>query len=151
MKLNLCCSDAHLPGYLNVDRVQPADFICDLDQGWLWETSSVSEVRAWDAFEHLRYKIHTMNECHRVLAPGGRLDLVVPTTDGRGAWQDPGHVSFWTPNDLWYYCEDHPCWQRFHTAYGITARFRLLESAHSIDGPAGNNIWKLHALLEAIK
>ena len=109
------------------------------------------EIRAWDAFEHLRYPIHSMNEAWRVLVPGGKLDLIVPTTDGRGAWQDPGHVSYWNPNSLWYFCEDHPCWQRFHAAYGIAARFRLVESTHAIDGPASNMIWKLRAILEAIK
>ena len=151
MKLNLCCSDAHADGFVNVDRVPPADQIVDLEQGWLWPDSSVSEVRAWDAFEHLRHKIHTMNECYRVLVPGGTLDLIVPTTDGRGAFQDPTHVSFWTPNDLWYFCEDHPCWQRFHASYGITARFRLVVKTHAMECPESNRIWKLHAILEAVK
>ena len=151
MKLNICCSDSHAAGYWNVDRVPPADQIVDLDRGWLWQDSSIEEIRAWDAFEHLRYPIHSMNEAWRVLVPGGKLDLIVPTTDGRGAWQDPGHISYWNPNSLWYFCEDHPCWQRFHAAYGIAARFRLVESTHAIDGPASNMIWKLRAILEAIK
>ena len=151
MKLNLCCSDAHLIGYVNVDRVQPADMIVDLDHGWLWEDSSVSEIRAWDAFEHLRYKIHSMNEAWRVLKPGGKLDLIVPTTDGRGAFQDPQHVSYWNPNSLWYYLDGHPCWKRFRVAYNIQARFRLEWARHFLDGPESDKIWKLHAFLEAVK
>ena len=44
-----------------------------------------------------------MNEAYRVLAPGGWLFIDVPSTDGRGAFQDPGHVSFWNENSFWYY------------------------------------------------
>jgi hypothetical protein len=108
----------------------------------------VDEVKAWDIFEHLPNKIHTMNECHRVMEAGARLDLFIPTTDGRGAFQDPTHVSFWTPNDLFYFCEEYVEWQRFHVAYGITARFRVIDQAHK-EYPG--RVWKLRAILEAVK
>lgn len=67
------------------------------------EDNSVGVIRAFDAIEHLRSPIHTMNEAYRVLAPGGFLFISVPSTDGRGAFQDPTHVSFWTENSFWYY------------------------------------------------
>ena len=148
LRLNLGCSDAHRPGYRNVDICRPADEIADLSQRWPWPDSSVQEVKAWDIFEHLPNKTYTMNEAHRVLVPGGRLDLFVPTTDGRGAFQDPTHVSFWTPNDLFYFCQEYQEWQRFHLAYGITAHFRVIEQNHA-EYP--NRVWKLRAILEAIK
>jgi SAM-dependent methyltransferase len=44
-----------------------------------------------------------MKEIHRVLAPGGILLSHTPSTDGRGAWQDPTHVSFWNENSFWYW------------------------------------------------
>lgn len=31
--------------------------------------------------------------------------IEVPSTDGRGAWQDPTHVSFWNENSFWYYTQ----------------------------------------------
>ena len=108
----------------------------------------MDQIKAWDIFEHLPSKLNTMNEAHRVLIPGGQLDLFIPTTDGRGAFQDPTHVSFWTPNDLYYFCEEYVEWQRFHTPYGITARFRVIEQAHR-EYP--NRVWKLRAILEAVK
>jgi len=45
-----------------------------------------------------------MNELYRILVPGGWLLTATPSTDGRGAWQDPSHVSFWNANSFWYYC-----------------------------------------------
>jgi hypothetical protein len=148
LRLNLGCSDAHMPGWRNVDLCQPADEIADLSQRWPWPDSSVAELKAWDVFEHIKSKLHTMNEAHRVLVPGGRLDLFVPTTDGRGAFQDPTHQSWWTPNDLFYFCENFVEWQRFHVSYGITARFRVIEKDHR-EYP--NRVWKLRAILEAVK
>jgi len=37
------------------------------------------------------------------LAPQGWLLSQTPSTDGRGAFQDPTHVSFWNSNSFWYY------------------------------------------------
>ncbi len=148
LKLNLGCSDSHRQGFLNVDLCEPADVVADLSKPWPWATSSVTEIAAWDIFEHLPSKLHTMNEAHRVLVPGGRLDLFIPTTDGRGAFQDPTHVSFWTPNDLFYFCEEWQEWQRFHKSYGITAHFKTISSEHR-EYP--NKVWKLRAILEAVK
>lgn len=148
LRLNLGCSDSHVKGWLNVDLAAPADVVADLSRPWPWVDSSVSQVMAWDIFEHLPDKLATMNECHRVLMPGGRLDLFVPTTDGRGAFQDPTHKSFWTPNDLFYFCEEFAEWRRFHVAYGISAHFRIVESSH-LEYP--NKVWKLRAILEAVK
>jgi predicted SAM-dependent methyltransferase len=148
LRLNLGCSDAHVDGWTNVDLCPPADQIADLSQRWPWDDSSVVNVKAWDIFEHMPDKIHTMNECHRVMEHGGQLDLFIPTTDGRGAFQDPTHKSFWTPNDLFYFCEEFVEWQRFHVAYGITARFRVVNQTHR---QYPNSVWKLRAILEAVK
>jgi predicted SAM-dependent methyltransferase len=137
-----------MKGWTNVDIVQPADQIVDLDRPWPWLDDTVSELKAWDIFEHIKSKLHTMNEAYRVLKHGGRLDLVVPTTDGRGAFQDPTHQSWWTPNDLFYFCDRYVEWQRFHEAYGITARFREISAEHR-EYP--NRVWKLRAILEAVK
>ena len=151
LRLNLGCCDKHLAGFVNVDRVPPADVIVDLCDEWPWPANSVEEIVAHDILEHLPSKIHTMNAAWRVLVPGGRFDIEVPTTDGRGAWQDPTHVSFWTANDLRYYRAGDPHRERFGVAYGVCARFRVISEHHRLVGPAADNVWKLHAILEAVK
>ena len=148
LRLNLGCSDAHIPGWVNVDLTPPCDQVADLSKAWPWRISSVEAIKAWDILEHCPDKRHSMNQVHRVLRPGGQLDLFIPTTDGRGAFQDPTHQSWWTPNDLFYFCENFVEWQRFHVAYGITARFRVISQDHR-EYP--NKVWKLRAILEAVK
>ena len=63
----------------------------------------VGVFRAHNALEHLRDPLHTMREIHRCLALQGWLLSQTPSTDGRGAFQDPTHVSFWNSNSFWYY------------------------------------------------
>jgi glycosyltransferase involved in cell wall biosynthesis len=91
------------PGYETVDLKGNPDIKADLNKRWPFETSSVGVVRAFDVFEHLRNPIHTMKELSRVLAPGGWAFIQVPSTDGRGAFQDPTHCSFWNENSFLYY------------------------------------------------
>jgi glycosyltransferase involved in cell wall biosynthesis len=90
-------------GYETVDIRDGADVQCDLEKDWPFATSSVGVVYASHVFEHLHDPIHTMNELFRVLAPGGFAMIAVPSTDGRGAWQDPTHCSWWNENSFWYY------------------------------------------------
>lgn len=92
-------------GYDTIDLRTGADIQADLNEDWPIEDSSVGVLRASHVLEHLRNPIHAMNEAFRVLAPGGFFLIEVPSTDGRGAFQDPTHVSFWNQNSFWYYTE----------------------------------------------
>ena len=90
------------PGYTTID-IQDADITCDLNDGIPLDDNSVGVINASHVIEHLRDPIKTMREIHRVLAHGGWAFIEVPSTDGRGAWQDPTHVSFWNEHSFWYY------------------------------------------------
>jgi glycosyltransferase involved in cell wall biosynthesis len=131
------------PGFRSVD-VADADVCCDIRYGLPFPDSSVGCIRAYDFLEHVphcgsvacdhgagggpRCTVGLMNEIYRVLAPGGWLISRTPSTDGRGAFQDPTHASFWNPNSFWYYT------RRQQAAYlrGMTARFQ------------GNRIWQAY-------
>jgi glycosyltransferase involved in cell wall biosynthesis len=76
---------------------------CDLNDGIPMPDNSVAVLRAFDIIEHLRDPVKTMREIHRVLCHGGWAFIEVPSTDGRGAFQDPTHVSYWNENSFWYY------------------------------------------------
>ena len=146
MKLNLGCSDRHFEGFVNVDLCAPADIIADLNHRWPWDNSSIDEIRAWDVVEHLNSSIFTMNEAWRVLKPGGLFDIVVPTTDGRGAWQDPGHVSFWNRNSFFYFEHGNAHLTRFAPANGVRCAFQIVSEEEKM---LGDHVSKLHIVLKA--
>ena len=75
----------------------------DLNLPWPIADNSVGVLRASFVFNRLIDPIHAMNEAYRVLAPGGWLFLDMPSTDGRGAFQDPRSKSFWNENSAHYY------------------------------------------------
>lgn len=104
-KVDICCGKTKPEGYIGVDFHDTinCDIACDLNGRFPFEDSTVGVIRAVDAIEHLKDPVNTMNECYRSLAHGGVLMIDVPSSDGRGAFQDPTHVSFWNSNSFWYY------------------------------------------------
>ena len=62
-------------------------------------------IRAVDFLEHVADKVALFNELYRLLAPGGLLLSQTPSTDGRGAFQDPTHVGFYNENSFWFFTE----------------------------------------------
>lgn len=102
LKIDLCGGFNKPEGYLSIDK-ENGDIYADLDEGIPLPDNSVGVVRAFDALEHIKDKQKIMAEIHRVLIPGGMLISQTPSTDGRGAWQDPTHVSFWNENAFWYW------------------------------------------------
>jgi len=121
--------------------------VADLTKPWPFHDGGVDHFRAHDIIEHLADKIHTMNEAWRSLRHGGTIEIVVPTTEGSGAWQDPTHVSFWNRRSFLYFETGNPYRERFARHYGIKAKFQVLsdKTEHTMDGP------KLTITLMAVK
>ncbi|NDG32595.1 glycosyltransferase [bacterium] len=94
------------PNYLTIDQ-EGAMVNCDLNQGIPLPDNSVGVINASHIIEHLHDKTNTMKEIHRVLAHGGWAFIEVPSTDGRGAFQDPTHVSYWNENSFLYYTNSY--------------------------------------------
>ena len=95
------------PNYTTVDLRETADYVCDLNDGIPLPDNSVGVLNASHILEHLTDKTKIMSEIHRVLSPGGWAFIEVPSTDGRGAFQDPTHVSYWNENSFLYYTSSY--------------------------------------------
>ena len=102
LKVDLCGGFNSPKGYVSVD-LENANVIADLNKEWPFQAGQVGLFRAHDSLEHLKDSIHTMKEAYRCLAPMGWFLTLTPSTDGRGAFQDPTHISFWNSNSFWYY------------------------------------------------
>lgn len=87
---------------INID-LEDGTIQADLNKGIPLPDNSVGVINASHILEHLHDKHKIMCEIHRVLADGGWAFIQIPSTDGRGAFQDPTHVSYWNENCFWYY------------------------------------------------
>ena len=103
-KIDLCGAHSKPEGYESVD-LKGGDIKANLNKKWPFKSGTVGLFRAHDALEHLKNPIHVMKEAYRCLAPNGWFLTMTPSTDGRGAFQDPTHVSFWNSNSFWYYAK----------------------------------------------
>ncbi len=146
MNIDLCGGFNKPDGFLSID-LYDGDIIADLEKGIPLADNSCGIVRAYDALEHMKDKKLMMEEIHRVLAPGGILLSQTPSTDGRGAWQDPTHVSFWNENSFWY-------WTRPEQMQYIRNEKRFFESVLRTYFPSewhrDHNIPYVQAFLEKI-
>lgn len=102
--------------WINIDRrAGPGvNLVHDLTvTPWPVETGSCDRVDANHILEHIPHVVPgtdldglvvVMNECWRVLAPGGFLHVEVPTIEGPGAFQDPTHVRYFVyPQSFQYF------------------------------------------------
>lgn len=145
MKINLGCGYRKLDGYVNIDNrleVKP-DIVCD-GLNLPFPDGSVDSVVAVDYLEHIPTgkTVDQIEEIWRVLKHGGMLYHLTPSTDGRGAFQDPTHVSYWNINSWLYYT--HPA---YRDLYGIKANF----TGTNIDIWSGERVCHTEGRLTAVK
>lgn len=126
IRLNLGCGYRHIKDCINVDNRSETnpDLICDVIEGLPYKDSSVDYVRAQDFLEHIPIgkTVGVVTEIWRALKPGGLFVSLTPSTDGRGAFQDPTHVSFWNINSWLYYSDP-----AYRNLYDIRANFELVK------------------------
>ena len=136
-------------GYVTLDKQGDVDYVCDVTEGLPFVDNSVGVLRAVDFLEHIEDKIAIMNECYRVLAHGGMLLSLTPSSDGRGAYQDPTHVAYWNENSFWYYTDRE--FSRFVPEIECKFVVSKLETFFPSDWHKSHNISYVCANLVAVK
>lgn len=151
LALDLGAAHGRPDGYQGVDKHPgvDVDIIAELPAPLDLPDNSVGVIRAVDFLEHVADKVALINEIYRLLAPGGMLLSMTPSTDGRGAFQDPTHAAFYNENSFWYYTE-----AKYHSFVPeITARFQSsrLVTSYPTEWHATHNIPYVIANLIALK
>jgi predicted SAM-dependent methyltransferase len=98
--LNLGAGRRIVAGAINTDLVQHSpdiSIIHDLNiVPWPWRDGEFDEVQAISVLEHLKLTlIESLDECWRILKPGGRLVVKYPLAGGPTAYADPTHRWQW--------------------------------------------------------
>lgn len=120
--LDVGCGASKQPGAVGMDaqELPGVDFVHSWNEfPWPFEDESVLTIVASHVIEHVNpadgHFLRWMDECHRVLKPGGQLAAVLPYGGSRGYWQDPTH-SNGCNEDTWRYFdpEDPSGFYRFY-------------------------------------
>ena len=150
IKVELGCGNKKEEGFIGVD-IAPGpcvDIVCDLNGRFPFEDDSVDYLRADNSLEHLPNQVKTMNEIYRVCRNGAIVDIIVPSTDGRGAHMDPTHVSFWNLNSFFYYTNKRRPFLEAGRRYGFKGEFKALKLKNKKDP---ENIVYCIVRLQAVK
>lgn len=95
-KLNLGAGNRPEKGMVNHDKIKhrpEIDIAHDLNiLPWPWKDKSFDYILARSVFEHLNIDLVTvLDECWRILVPGGTLVVKVPHWQHDNAYADPTH------------------------------------------------------------
>ena len=98
MKLDIGCGHSKKEGFFGIDcrPLEGVDLVCDCNLPIPLPDNCADEINADDFLEHINNdkRIHIMNEIWRLLKPNGIFNSSTPSTDGRGAFQDPTHYCY---------------------------------------------------------
>lgn len=83
MKLNLGSHNKRIEGYTNIDVLElpNVDIVHDLTVfPWPFDMSTIDEILMQEFLEHIgwRQTEAVVNECYRILRPGGKIKIQVP-------------------------------------------------------------------------
>jgi len=148
LKIDLGCGRRKKEGFFGIDcqELEGVDLVCDCNNIIPLEDNIAEEINAVDFLEHVNNdkRIHIMNEVWRLLKHDGIFTSITPSTDGRGAFQDPTHYAFWNQNSFLYYTDDG-----HRNLYGIKAKFNVIELRTSPKNEFG--VCYVIATLKAVK
>jgi len=111
-KLNLCCGKDRKIGYVGVDQIpfEGVDVVSDIFAFLVtYPSGIVEEILLHHAIEHFNtsQRKTLIEECYRVLQPGGVLHVTCPDFSCAAAYGDPDHK--WPPMSVYsfyYYNEE---------------------------------------------
>jgi SAM-dependent methyltransferase len=156
-KINLGCGRDRKEGYLNIDvlpGVNPDLVLNLMEFPWPIPASQVEKIVCDNLLEHIPRSIGLtyqpqedplrdfLNECHRVLIPGGHMWFRVPDflRWPVGALRDPTHTRFFVHDfernigSFDYWNIEHPTYKNYGASYGYKPWRIALISPFGEDG-----------------
>jgi SAM-dependent methyltransferase len=123
--LDVGCGVNKYPGSIGLDRNPNtlADVVADLDHfPFPFRDNAFRELRAIHVIEHVADVIKTLEEFHRLLAPGGRAVIVTPHYTDFSSFCDPTHRWHLNSFSLRYFGSDN-------AGYGYYSNARFSETS----------------------
>ncbi len=130
VRLNFGCGPRPRESYYGLDWLElpGVDVVADLNRPLsLLPDNSVEAIYTHHTFEHIVNFMELLQEIHRVMIPGGRIEVVVPHFSNPYGFSDPTHVRFFGLYTFYYFCEAENQPRRKVPSFYIPQRF-IVES-----------------------
>jgi len=124
VKINLGCGKDIRKGWINVDKLElpGVDIVHDLNKfPYPFPDNFADYILMNHILEHLDDVIAVMEEIYRILKPKAIVEIAVPYYKWKGAFKDPTHKHFFTPDSMDYFTEG------FKWNFYTKARFKILK------------------------
>ena len=132
IKINLGCGKDIRKGWINVDKVklEGIDVVHDLNKfPYPFDDSYADYILLKHVLEHLDDVVAVMNECHRILKPSGKLEIIVPYYKHKNAFTDPTHKHFFTDESMEFFIENGK-----HAEWYSDNKFKLISMEKKATG-----------------
>lgn len=143
LKVILGCGNQRKEGWIGLDKGDYGqEIIRDIKKGLPFCDNSCEALVADQLLEHIQLNedfIFMMNECLRVLKPGGIFEIWSPNYQSETAFKDPTHCRFITKYTFTYMIKENK-WE-----YGFDKRWKILLNEIESGGS------QIHAILQADK
>ena len=99
---------------------------------WPWEDESFDGIEAFDIVEHLPDTLVFMDECWRILRPGG--EIIIHTNNAAipaSAWRDPTHIQAFTIESFDFFDPD-TIWGTHYGQWYTDRNWRLVKRQHDV-------------------
>ena len=130
-----------MDGAINHDIRKHADHVDvthDLNEyPWPWDDETADVIYAKDVLEHLNDLVKSLEECWRILIPGGMFYLSVPHFESEYGHDDPTHRWFLTMRSMDYFIRGTN-WEK-HFGFYSPMRWKL----HKRERIHGDARWTL--------
>jgi SAM-dependent methyltransferase len=129
LRLNVGGGKRRVPGFYNLDLVplDGVDVVADLNEPLELPDDCVEEIYCRHVLEHVGRFVELLGELHRVVAPGGRIEAVVPHFSNPHGYSDPTHVRFFGLYSFFYFCDEADQPRRKVPSFYSPVRFRVEE------------------------
>ena len=111
---------------LDVSPNVGADVVWDLEKTPLpFDAGRFVHITARHVLEHIRNLVPLMADLHRILCPGGLLEIHCPYGSSDDAWEDPTHVRAFFKASWVYFNKDIYQNEKTHGYYDSGIDFKL--------------------------
>jgi SAM-dependent methyltransferase len=130
LKLNIGCGSKPRAGWTNVDKYPSGheDMVGDICSKLDLPNGCAQEILLDNVIEHLDSIPDAMRELFRLLAAGGRLEIITPHYSSAASWRDPTHRCHLGFFSMDYFCSDHG------NNYMGDCKFQMMEKHLSFGG-----------------